>query len=189
MLLAERPAFVKAQDSESTDEPREPSDAPKAYTLKAVFLYSFGRYVEWPKTSFATAKAPFVIGVLGEDRFGGALDEIAKKRTVQGRPIVVKRFATLEAYKPPCQILFVSRSLSAEQQAAVIAKTSGKPVLVVGETPGFAERGGIADFVAANDRIAIEINVDSARRAGLHVDARLLRLAKRVGTPPATANN
>jgi hypothetical protein len=182
-------SFVKAQDSETTDAPRERSDVPKEHTLKAVFLYSFGRYVEWPKTAFDTAKAPFVIGMLGEDLFGGALDEIAKKRTVQGRAIVIKRFANLAAYKPPCHILFVSRSLTGEEQAAVIAKTAGKPVLVVGETPGFAEHGGPANFVTDADRISIEINVDSARRAQLRIDARLLRLAKRVGVPPATAKS
>ena len=145
--------------------------------------------MEWPKNSFPTSKSPFVIGVLGEDWFGGALDEIAKKRTVQGRKIVIKRFATLDAYKPPCHMLFVSRSLPAEQQTAVIAKMSGKPVFLVGESPGFAERGGIADFVTDQDRVSIEINVDAVRRVHLHVDARLLSLAKRVGSPPTTANN
>jgi hypothetical protein len=183
------PSYVKAQDSESTDAPKQHSDAPKEYTLKAVYLYSFGRYVEWPKTSFAATKAPFVVGILGEDLFGGALDEIAKKRTSQGRKIVIKRFATPEAYKSPCHILFVSRSLTADHQAAVIAKTSGKPVFVVGETPGFAEHGGTANFIADGDRISIEINVDSTRRAQLRVDARLLALAKRVGTPPTTVSN
>jgi hypothetical protein len=157
--------------------------------LKAVFLYGFGRYVEWPKTAFATSTAPFVIGILGEDRFGGALDEIAKKKTIQGRKIVIQRFATPEAFKEPCHILFVSRSLTADEQAALLAKTSDKPVFVVGETPGFAERGGTADFFPDVDRIAIEINVDAVRRAQLRVDARLLSLAKRVGTLQTTATN
>jgi hypothetical protein len=193
-LLATAPwagasSLLNAQDSEAAEGTREQSEGHKEYTLKAVFLYSFGRYVEWPKTSFTTAKAPFVIGILGEDSFGGALDEIAKKRTLQGRTIVIKRFATPGAYKPPCHILFVSRSLTAEQHASVIAKTSSKPVFVVGETPGFAERGGTANFGADGDRIAIEINIDSARHARFRVDARLLKLAKRVGGPPTTANN
>jgi hypothetical protein len=176
------PSFVRAQEPESTDVPKE-------HTVKAVFLYSFGRYVEWPKTAFATPKAPFVIGILGEDWFGGALDEIAKRRTIQGRKIVIKRFATPEAYKGPCHILFVSRSLTADQQKAVIAKTAGKPVFVVGETPGFAEHGGTANFFADADRIAIEINTDAVRRAQLRVDARLLSLAKRVTAPPTTASD
>jgi hypothetical protein len=183
------PKFVNAQDSEPADAAAERSEAPKEHTLKAVFLYSFGRYVEWPKTAFAKPKSAFVIGILGEDLFGGALDEIAKKRTIQGRTIVIKRFATLEAFRMPCQILFVSRSLSAEQQAAVIAKTLGKPIFVVGETAGFAQRGSTANFITDADRIAIEINVDSARRARLRVDSRLLSLAKRVGNSATTARD
>ena len=182
-------SLAKTQDPASAEEAAEHSDVPKEHTLKAVFLYSFGRYVEWPKNSFATPKSPFVIGILGEDKFGGALDEIAKKRTIQGRTIVIKRFATPEACKAPCHILFVSRSLTGEQQTALIAKMLGKPVLLVGETPGFAEHGGTANFITDQDRISIEINVDAARRAQLHVDARLLSLAKRVGGSPTTASN
>jgi hypothetical protein len=182
------PSPLVARQTDSTESP----DAPKEHTVKAVFLYGFGRYVEWPKTAFATSKSPFVIGILGEDWFNSALDEIAKKRTIQDRKIVIKRFATLEAYvayKARCHILFVSRSLTAEQQAAVIAKTAGKPVFVVGETPGFAEHGGTANFFADGDRISFEINTDTVRQSQLRVDARLLSLAKRVTTLPATAGN
>ena len=83
----------------------------------------------------------------------------------------------------------MSRSLTADQQKAVIAKTAGKPVFVVGETPGFAEHGGTANIFADADRIAIEINTDAVRRAQLRVDARLLSLAKRVTAPPTTASD
>ena len=176
------PSSVQAQEADAADVPKE-------HTVKAVFLYSFGRYVEWPKTAFASPTSPFVIGILGEDWFGGALDKIAEKKTIQGRKIVIKRFATLEAFKEPCHILFVSQSLTAEQQAAVIAKMAGKPVFLVGETPGFAERGATANFSADGSRILVEINVEAVQRAHLRVDARLLSLAKRVGAPPLTAND
>jgi len=182
---ADRPSFADTEQSAAPSPPNE-------YTVKAVFLYSFGRYVEWPKAALGDDKAPFVIGVLGEDPFGGALDAIAAKKTIQDRRIVVRRFPTLEAYeksKRTCHILFVSGAIPAEQQAAVIAKTDGKPVLVVGEAPGFSERGATADFVLDGDRVQFEINVDAARRAQLRMDAKLLRLGKPVGAPPAgTAN-
>jgi hypothetical protein len=176
------PLSAKAQQPGATDSPKE-------HTVKAVFLYGFGRYVEWPKTTFANSASPFVIGILGDDMFGGALDEIAKKKTIQNRTIVIKRFANLDAFKEPCQILFISRSLTNEERDALIAKTAGKPILVVGESPGFAERGATANFFADGDRIAIEINVDAVRRAQLRVDARLLSLAKRVGATQTTATN
>jgi hypothetical protein len=158
------------------------------YLVKGAHLYAFGRYVQWPKTAFANASDPFVIATIGEDPFKNILREIAAKKTIDGRKIVIKRFANLEAYKPPCHILFVSRSLTPEQQAAVIAKTKGQPVLLVGETPDFAERGGIVNFYTEGDRILYEINANAARRADLRIDAKLLNLGKPVGTDRSPQN-
>ena len=158
------------------------------YTVKAVFLYSFGRYVQWPETTFKNTADPFVIGVAGEDSFGGALDEIAAKKTIQERRIVVRRFASPDEYRQPCHILFVSRVLSDEQQAALVAKTQGKPVLVAGESPGFAERGAVVNFIVDGDRIRFELNVNTARQAQLRMDAKLLSLGKPVGTQRPAAS-
>jgi hypothetical protein len=158
---------------------------PDEYTIKAVFLYNFGRYVEWPKKTFAGQSDPFVIAVVGQDPFGAVLDTIAAKKTIQGRRIVVRRFARADDYRPPCHILFVSSSLSSEEQAALLRKTEAAPVLVVGETPGFAERGAAANFFNEGNRIRFELNVNTARRAQLRMDAKLLSLGKPVGAGTA----
>src|SRR5205823_3694158 len=39
------------------------------YQLKAVFLFNFAHFVEWPAASLPPQSAPFVIGVLGKDPF------------------------------------------------------------------------------------------------------------------------
>ena len=155
---------------------------PNEYTVKAVFLYSFGRYVEWPADTFQNASDPFVIGIVGEDSIGGSLDVIATKKTIQDRRIVVKRFASPEQYKQPCHILFVSRSLPQDQQTALIRNTQGAAVFVVGETPGFAENGGAANFFIDGDRVRFEINAATARQSRLRMDAKLLNLGKPVGS-------
>lgn len=43
----------------------------KAPRVKAVFLYNFTQFVEWPAAAFPSAEAPFVIGILGPDLSGG----------------------------------------------------------------------------------------------------------------------
>ena len=164
-------------------------NVPNEYTVKAVFLYSFGRYVEWPENTFRNAADPFVIGIVGEDSFGGALDEVAAKKTIQDRRIVVQRFASPDQYKQPCHILFVSRSLPQDQQTALIRNTQGTAMLVVGETPGFAENGGAANFFIDGDRVRFEINVATARQSRLRMDAKLLNLGKPVGSQPTAASN
>ncbi len=156
---------------------------PDEYTVKAVFLYSFGRYCQWPPGALPGASDSFVIGILGKDPFGETIDKIAAKKTVQNRRIVVRRFATPDDYGGPCQILFVSRSVPPDQQAAVIEKLGGEPVLVVGESPGCAEHGATANFVIDGDRIRFEINIENARRAQLQMDAKLLSLGIPVSPP------
>ena len=79
--------------------------------------------------------------------------------------------------------------MKAEQQLAAIKKTAGQGVFVVGETPGFADQGGIANFFVDGENIRFEINVDAARRAQLSMDAKLLNLGKPVGTPRPPATN
>ena len=94
---------------------------------------------------------------------------------------MVRRFATPNDYRAPCQILFLSRSLTAEQQALLLKKTEKEAVLTVGETPGFTEKGGIVNFYVEGDRIRFEINAETARRAQLRMDAKLLNLGKPAG--------
>src|SRR5882762_3409674 len=56
--------------------------------VKAVFLFNFAQFVEWPPEAFPEAQTPLVIGVLGEDPFGGFLDETVRDEKVNNRPLV-----------------------------------------------------------------------------------------------------
>ena len=152
------------------------------YNVKAAFLYSFGRYVEWPQNAFADKDAPFVIGVFGENPFGEVLDRIAQTKTIQGRHIVVRKVDSIDKLLL-CHILFVPHSVTMEQQRRIIDKTTDKPVLLVGETPRFAEFGGDMNFFLDGDRVRFEINVDSIRRDKMQIDAKLLSLGKKLQNP------
>src|SRR4051812_25838839 len=59
--------------------------------VKAAFLYKFGEFVQWPPTPFANPDAPFAIGVVGADEMATALEQLIADRSVQGRPVVVRR--------------------------------------------------------------------------------------------------
>jgi len=153
----------------------------REYTIKAAYLYNFGRYVTWPKECFATAQSPFVIGVLGVDPFGDALDSIAAGKRVGGRRIVVRRFASLGEWEF-CHVLFVPRSTDPQQQLDTIARLRSAHVLLVGETPGFARRGGSINFFVEQNKTRFEINQEAAEREQLKISAKLLSLARLVRT-------
>ena len=149
------------------------------YNVKAAFLYSFGRYVEWPVIAFSGKEAPFVIGVFGDNPFGEVLDRIAQTKTIQGRRIVARKVDSMDNLSA-CHILFVPHSVTVEQQRRIIDKARGKPLLLVGEISQFAEFGGDVNFFLDGDRVRFEINVDAIRREKMQIDAKLLSLGKKL---------
>ena len=163
----------------------EPSIS-KEYKVKATYLFNFAQYVEWPSDAFADASTPLTIGVLGNDDFGPFLDQLAQGETIKNRPLRVKRSRQVEELKP-CHLLFISKSEKANL-APTLAALGNASVLTVGETGGFALRGGVINFVAEEGRLRFEINLAEARRRGLKLNAQLLSLAKIVCESPAKAN-
>src|SRR6266550_1915909 len=59
------------------------------YQVKAVFLFNFAQFVDWPSKAFPEPQTPLVIGVLGEDPFGPYLDETVRGEKVNNRPLAV----------------------------------------------------------------------------------------------------
>ena len=173
MTLAGGVSRLLGQPDDSTDTNRE-------YAIKAAYLYQFSRYVQWPAEAFANDHSPLVIGVLGADPFGGILEEIARTKRIEGRPIAVHRFASMAEYTP-CHILFVSSSVGPEQRAAAIQRAQRSPLLLVGEEPGFAEQGGTINFFLDENKIRFEINMEIAKQDQLKISSKLLSLAKIVG--------
>src|SRR5882762_10263772 len=167
-----------AQDSSDSSE----------YLIKAGFIFNFAKFVEWPPTTFAQADSPIVIGILGTDPFGTIIDHIVQDKKIGGRGFVVKRLKWGAEAKDlrECKILFVGASERAHIDELVqIVKFL--PILTVGETPGFAEHGGVVRFVLEDNRVRFEVNVDAARQGGLTISSRLLTLARIIQQAPADA--
>lgn len=150
--------------------------ASREYAIKAAYLYQFGRYIQWPAAAFADSRSPLVLGVLGEAPFGDALNEIARTRRIQDRPVVVHRFASMAEYVP-CHILFVTAEAGPVQTAAAIGRVKNDPVFLVGEVPGFVQQGGVANFFLQENGVRFELSVKAARQKHLVLSSKLLGLA------------
>jgi hypothetical protein len=151
---------------------------PSEYQVKAVFLFHFTQFVEWPSTAFDTPADPMVIAVLGADPFGSFLDEVVRDESVDGRPIVVRRYARPEEVGP-AHILFISGT-EVDQLEQALALLSGRSILTVGEGEDFAARGVMIRFRTLENRVRLRINVGALRSAGLSVSSKLLRSAELV---------
>jgi len=160
-----------AQVSDSSDS--------SEYLIKAGFIYNFAKFVDWPATAFAQPDSPIVIGILGTDPFGTLIDRIVENKKIGARGFVVKRLKWNTDLKDlkECKILFVGASEKAHIDD-VVQIVKSLPILTVGETPGFAERGGVIRFVLEDNRVRFEINVEAAHQADLTISSRLLTLAR-----------
>src|SRR5882672_12898739 len=101
------------------------------YQVKAVFLFNFAQFVEWPPQSFQDAAAPFVIGVLGTDPFGSSLEGAVRGETLNGRSFVIERYRSVTEIRH-CQILFISRSEAAHMED-IRAVLAGHSILTVSD--------------------------------------------------------
>jgi hypothetical protein len=151
--------------------------APAEYRIKAVFLFNFIQFVEWPPSAFADDRAPLVICVFGRDPFGGALEETLKGEWAGKRRMVVRRSEVPEGLDT-CHLLFVSKSEKARLGAVLRAVGSSAPVLTVSDIDGFVEGGGTIGFFFEGHRIRFEISPSQAQRHGLKLSSQLLGLGR-----------
>ncbi|MDB6127836.1 MAG: YfiR family protein [Verrucomicrobia bacterium] len=148
----------------------------KEYQVKAVFLFNFAQFVDWPAESFAAPNSPVVIGVLGDDPFDGLLDDAVRGETAHGRPLAVQRFKRVSEIET-CHVLFIGPKDS-QHLAEILRDLQGRNILTVGESENFAKSGGIIRFMTDNGKIRLRINVDAAHDANLKLSSKLLRPAE-----------
>src|SRR2546429_4232807 len=134
-LVAFAPALTAWRDWPAQTAPAQ------EYQLKAVFLFNFAQFVEWPPQAFPDRQVPLVIGVLGEDPFGAYLDETVRDEKVNNRPLAIQRYRQVDEIKT-CHVLFISRS-EATRLEQILVSLKDRSILIVGDGDDFVQRGGM----------------------------------------------
>ena len=148
------------------------------YQVKALFLFNFTKYVDWPSEAFARADSPIMIGVLGDSGINEELKKAVATKTVNGRKIMIQETASEEDWSK-CHIIFIGSS-EKTRLPAILAKIRALPILTVGEAGGFLDQGGIINFTKKDDRIRLEIDLEAARLARVQIRSQLLSVADTV---------
>jgi hypothetical protein len=143
------------------------------YRVKAAYLLNFTRYVEWPTPPASTTRLS--ICVMGTDPFGRILDATVAGRTVQGRPLEVRRVQSAPGARG-CEVVFVSRETWRRDPESLKALADAGS-LTVGESEQFARSGGVIGFVIRDETVRFVINAPARDRAGLRISSRMLSLA------------
>jgi hypothetical protein len=141
------------------------------YTYKAIFVYNFIKYIEWP-----AAGQQFKIGVLnGTPEVMTAFEKMIEKKSGEGQKIVLENYNSATAVSN-CNILFIPDNQSTTL-AEVSAKMAGKPTLIVTEADGLIKKGSGINFIVVDGKLRFELNRSTLKSADLKVSSNLLGLA------------
>lgn len=175
LLRAASAGFVLAHFCLPAARPQQP--ALSEAHVKAAFVYNFAKFVEWPAQALP-ADAPVVVGVAGDLDLAAVVRETLRNKSVQGHGFEVRYFPPNENLSL-CHILFVASHEKLHVQR-ILHVAQDAPTLTIGEIRGFSDWGGIIELVLEDNKFRFEINAGAARRGGLRVSSRLLRLARTV---------
>ena len=157
------------------------------YKIKAALIYKLTRFVEWPAKNGRNTSARFGLCVLGRDDFGSAL-EVLKGYKVDHAVISIQRFKRSQSINKYCQLVFISDSK--QDFFRQIIKTIGKqPILTIGDSPTFAEKGGMIQLSYSDKRIDFKINLQQVKVSGLKIAAPLLEMATIINSSATRVNS
>ena len=140
--------------------------------IKAVFIYNFTKYIEWPKSY---KEGEFTIGVVGKSPLYSELIKMTQTKKVANQPLQVKRFNTPDDISK-CHILYISKDKSAEL-SSVVKKLKNNSTLIVTEETGLVDKGAGINFIIKNNRQKFELNKGNVEKYKLKVSSNLEALA------------
>jgi len=149
----------------------------REYEIKAAYLYNFINYIGWAAGALPPEGGNITIGIVGECPYAAAFAPLNGKQ-IKGRKLVVKPVASTNDLEQ-CQIVFICGS-EKSRLSEYLGQLKDAKLLTVSEIDGFAEQGGVINFISERNKVRFEINPEAARRAGLTISSELLKLAKLV---------
>lgn len=152
---------------------------PTEHEVKAAFIYNFARFTQWPVGCFEDSSTPLVIGIIGSDPVGTALEAAVVNRKVGGRAVVIVRLRPNEPIC--CHLLYVAGSERAHLPQ-LLAAVGDSPVLTVCDVLDAGPRRAMITFRVLENQVRFEINLRDVERSRLALSSQLIRLAINVRT-------
>jgi len=150
-------------------------DPERVALVEAGFIVKFPEFIEWPK---GAAQEPLQICVAGPSPLVVPLRSVALHVRYAGSAPEVRQLGHSEA-ATGCQLLFIPGERS-DDLARILADVAERPVLTVGNTPGFSERGVDINLFTEGDRVGFEVNRAALAAGSLSASFRLLEMARSI---------
>jgi hypothetical protein len=144
--------------------------------VKAAFLYSFAKFVDWPGDPGGTVASPITFCVLSDGPLFEMLQQSLRGKNINGRALTAREILSPQDARR-CQLLYMSGP-DKKHTGEIIAGLNEASVLTVGDSEQFTQRGGMIQLTKDASRFRFAVNVDAVGRAGLRISSKLLQLAE-----------
>lgn len=146
------------------------------YELKAAYLYNFALFTTWPVDRMTEDGAAMVFCVLGQPSLAASLAAL-QTRKIRDRPIVVRQIVAPEEGRA-CHVLYLDAEHEALPKVLAVVRAAG--TLTVTDAPPPLRRETVINMALEGNRLVFDVNLASARREGLTLSSKLLKLARSV---------
>jgi hypothetical protein len=147
------------------------------YQVKSTLIYKICKFTQWPKPQ--DANSSFIISVLGKLPSGEKI-ELLPDITIHKRTVIIRRIKRLSEVKDSA-VLFIASS-EAHRIDTILDTIDSKPILTVGDTKGFGQKGVIINLYIEKNSVRFEINHEASKKASLQMHSQLFTIGKVVKT-------
>ena len=144
--------------------------------VKAMFVYNFLKFVEWPGETSLGAKDPFVVLIIGEGATADATERFLESKTIGERPLVVFRTQWDQSLAGARAVFVVERD--AKKLRRILDAAAAAGVLTIGEGEKFTTSGGVIGLLVEDRKMRFDVDTSAAQSAGLRVSSKLLALTR-----------
>ncbi|MFT7084515.1 MAG: hypothetical protein ACJAV5_000221 [Vicingaceae bacterium] len=160
LFVIVQPAFIPADQGSKVDTNAK---------IKAIFLYNFTKYIQWP-ADYQTGD--FTIAILGDNAsLYKELSNMSKVKKVGNQPFTIKLIDDASEIGKS-HIVYIPKDNNAVVSKA-LSTVKGKSTLVVTESPGYAQRGATINFTITGGQQKFELNKLTAQQHNLKVSSTL----------------
>lgn len=146
--------------------------------VKAMFVYNFLKFVEWPVEHVLGTRDPFVVVIIGEGPTADATEHFLESRTIGERPLFVRRIKWDQSLAGARAAFVVERD--AKKLRRVLDAAAAANVLTIGEGDDFATSGGVIGLLVEDRKVRFDVDTSAAQLAGLRVSSKILALSHAV---------
>jgi hypothetical protein len=150
------------------------ADTNSEMVVKAVMIRKFAEFVTWPDAISPQNDKHVKVCVYGDSsmsQMGAVFSKTSASSTIRYSLATVSQLPEAGV----CHVVFLGAGKQ-DQFAALKSKS----ILIVGDSSGFVERGGMIGFEIVDGKVRYNINNKAFGAAGLKVDAQLLEIANKV---------